>query len=74
LNQGPRHLPDTCCAIWSTALEQKIAEMDKKTAFDLPFPGGRRHGQEIEVVGVFENLFGQIGVGRSKQTCLSDRY
>jgi hypothetical protein len=37
--------------------------MKQQAAFDLPFLGGLGDGEEVEVIGVFENLLCQVGVG-----------
>ena len=45
----------------SAQFQEKIAQMAQEPILDLAFPGRCRHGQEIEVVGVLENLLRQIG-------------
>jgi hypothetical protein len=48
-------------------LQEQIPEMDQETALDLPLVRFAGDGQKIEVVGVFQNLFGQIGVRRRQR-------
>ena len=38
--------------------------MDQQAALDLPLMGVLGDGEEVEVVRVFQDLFGKIGAGR----------
>ncbi len=45
-------------------LQEEVAEMNQKSTFDLPFVSSLSDREEIEVVRIFEDLLGEIGVGR----------
>jgi hypothetical protein len=45
-------------------LQQKFPDLLNESGFELPFPSLLRECQEIEVVGIFEKLLGQVGLGR----------
>ena len=59
---GERHLAGNESKA-TAQLEQQIAQMGQQITFNLALPGGLRHCQEIEVVGIFEDLFRRIRVG-----------
>ena len=41
--------------------------MDQEAPFYLPLFGGGGDGEEVEVVGIFENLFGKVGARRRQR-------
>ncbi len=48
--------------------------MRQKSPLNLPFVGLLSDGNEIEVVGIFEDLFGKIGVrGRQRSREVRER-
>jgi len=50
-----------------TQLQKEVAEMDQQTALQFALFGAFGQGQKIKVVGVLQNLHGQIGAFRRQR-------
>jgi hypothetical protein len=44
-------------------LQQQVPQVKEKTAFEFPFLNGMGEGQEVEVVGIAEDLHRHVRVG-----------
>jgi hypothetical protein len=51
-----------------TPHEAQVTKMNEQPALKLPLFGGRGESEKVEVVGVFEDLFGHVRIPRRQGT------
>lgn len=62
----PVVLPGDFNRVLAAELEEKALKVIEQPSFDVAFMGLSAQREEIEVVGVFEDLLGEIGLGEGR--------